>query len=124
MHYPKLTVMRGVEHTVLLFFNDVSKIPIDQMIYAHKMIYNIFGSCIYRKPHSIFKYKYQEFHNINICLFIGNETIMAGYFMEMHRYLWMRKFIQATISSAEFIGIHTNNKFEKAVRYIHDNKSW
>ena len=25
---PKLTVMRGVEQTVLLFFNDVSKIPI------------------------------------------------------------------------------------------------
>ena len=28
VHYPKLTVMRGVEHTVPLFFNDVSKIPI------------------------------------------------------------------------------------------------
>ena len=42
VHYPKLTVMRGVEHTVLLFFNDVSKIPIvNQMISAHKMIYNI-----------------------------------------------------------------------------------
>ena len=43
VHYPKLTVMRGVEHTVLLFFNDVSKIPIvNQMMSAHKMIYNIF----------------------------------------------------------------------------------
>ena len=41
VHYPKLTVMRGVEHTVSLFFNDVSKIPIvNQMISAHKMIYN------------------------------------------------------------------------------------
>ena len=27
-HYPKLIVMRGVEHIVLLFFNDFSKIPI------------------------------------------------------------------------------------------------
>ena len=27
-HYPKLTVMRGVEHSVLLFSNDVVKIPI------------------------------------------------------------------------------------------------
>ena len=52
MHYPKLTVMRGVEHTVLLFFNDFSKIPIvNQMIYAHRMIYNTFGSGIYHKPH-------------------------------------------------------------------------
>ena len=56
VHYPKFTVMHGVEHTVLLFFNDVSKIPIvNQMISAHKMIYNIFGSGIYHKPHSIFK---------------------------------------------------------------------
>ena len=28
IHYPKITVMRGVEHTVSLFFNDVSKIPV------------------------------------------------------------------------------------------------
>ena len=46
-HYPKLTDMRGVEHTVSLFFNDVSKIPIvNQIISAHKMIYNIFYSGI------------------------------------------------------------------------------
>ena len=87
VNYPNLTFIRGVEDTVSLFFNDVSKIPIDQMIYSHKMIYNIFGSCIYRKPHSIFKYKYQEFHNRKIGLFSENETRMAGYFMEMHRYL-------------------------------------
>ena len=44
VHYPKLTFMRDVEHTVSLFFNDVSKIPIvNQMIYSHKIIYNIIG---------------------------------------------------------------------------------
>ena len=48
VHYPKLTVMRGIEHTVSLFFNDVSKIAIvNQMISSPKMIYNIFGSVIY-----------------------------------------------------------------------------
>ena len=36
----------------------------------------------------------------------------------------MRKVFQATISSAEFIIIPTNNKFDKSVRYIHDDKSW
>ena len=42
VNYPKMTVMRGVKHTVSLFFNDVSKIPIiHQMIYSHKMIYDI-----------------------------------------------------------------------------------
>ena len=54
--YPKITVMRGVEHTVSLFFNNVSKIPVmNQMITAHKAIYNLFGSGIYHKSHSIYK---------------------------------------------------------------------
>ena len=93
--------MCGVEHTVLLFFNDVSKIPIlNQMISAHKMIYNIFGSGIYHKPRSILKSKSQEFHNRKIGIFSGNETRMAGYFMGMHRDLRMQKVLQATISSA------------------------
>ena len=39
IRYPKITVMRGVEHTVSLFFNDVSKIPVvNQMISANKEI--------------------------------------------------------------------------------------
>ena len=94
VHYPKLTVIHGVEHTVSLFFNDVSKIPmVNQMISAHKMIYNIFGSGIYHTHHSIFKSKSQEFHNRNIGLFSGNETRMDGYFVGIHRDLRMRKVI-------------------------------
>ena len=70
LHYPKLTVMRGVEQTVSLFFNDVSKIPIfNQIISAHKMIYNIFGSGIYHKPHSIFKSK-SQFFTIEILVYL------------------------------------------------------
>ena len=104
VNYPKLIVMRGVEHTVSLFFNDVSKIPIvNQIITAHKMIYNIFGSGIYHKPHSIFKSKSQDFHKRNIGIFSINETRMAGYFMGIHRDLRMRKVLQSTILSAEFI---------------------
>ena len=79
MHYPKFTVMRGVEHTVWSFFNDVSKIPIvNKMNSAHKIIYNVFGSGIYHKPHSIFKSKSQEFHNKNIGILSGNKTRMDG----------------------------------------------
>ena len=88
------------------------------------MIYIIFGSSIDHKPHSIFKPKSQEFQNRHIGLCSKNKTIVAGYFMGMHRDLWMRKVLQATISFTEFIGILTNNKFDKAVRYIQDNKSW
>ena len=117
--------MCSVEHTVSLFLNDVSKISIlDQMISDHRIIYNIFGSGIYHNPCSIFKSKYQEFHNRNIGLFSGNETRMDGYFMGMHREFRMRKVLQATILSAEFISIPNNNKYTKAVRYINDNKSW
>ena len=37
IHYIKISVMCGVEHTVSLFFNDVSKIPfVNQMIKVHK----------------------------------------------------------------------------------------
>ena len=93
------------------------------MISDHNMIYNIFGSVIYHKPHSIFKSKYKDFHNINICLFSGNAARTAGYFMGMHRDLRMRKVLQATIPSVQLISIPTNNKFTKAVRYIHKNKS-
>ena len=94
------------------------------MISAHKMIHNIFGSGIYHKPHSIFKSKSQEFHNRNIGLFIGNDTRMAGYLVGMNRDLRMRKVLQDTISSSEFISIPTNTKCTKPVKYIHDNKSW
>ena len=94
------------------------------MISAHNNIYIYFGSGIYHKPHSIFKSKYQKFHYGNVGIFGGNETIIAGHFMRMHRYLRIRKFLQATISSIEFISIPTNNKFTEAVMYIHDNKSW
>ena len=56
IHYPKVSVMRGVEHIVSLFFKDFSKIQVtNQKIKAHKAIYNLFGSVIHQKTHSIFK---------------------------------------------------------------------
>ena len=125
LNYSNMTVTCGAEHTVSIFFNYVSKITIvRQMISVHKIIYNIFGSGIYHKYHSIFKSKYQDFHNGNIGLFSWNKTRMAGYFMRMHRHLRMRKNLQATISSAEFLSIPNTTKFTKAVKYSQDYKSW
>ena len=92
--------MCGVEHTISLFFKDVSNIPVAKKIITdNKVIYNFFGSGIYHKPHSIFKSKAYEFHNRNIGLFSGNDTRMAGYFIGMHRYLRTRKALLATVSS-------------------------
>ena len=125
IHYPKVSVMRGVEHTVSLFFNDVSKIPVvNQMVTSHKAIYNLFGSVIYHKPHYIFKSKSFEFHNRNIGLFSGNDTIMAGYFIGMYRYLRMIKALIDKVSSSEFNTMSLNSKLSKEVSYIQDNKSW
>ena len=120
-----ILVMCGVEHTVSLFFNDVSKIPIvNQMITAHKAIYNLFGSGIYYKPYFILKSKSYEFHNSNIGLFSGNDTKTAGYFNGIHRYLRMRRALLATVSSAEFNTMALNSKLSKLVSYIQDKKSW
>ena len=117
--------MRGVEHTVSLFFKDVSKIPVvNQMITAHKSIYNLFDSGIYHKSHSIFKSKSYEFHNRNIGLFSGNDTRMAGYFIGMSRDITTKKSLLATVYSAEFNTIALNSKLSKVVSYIQDNKSW
>ena len=94
------------------------------MITSHKAIYNLFGSGIYQKPHSIFKSKSYEFHNRNIGLFSVNDTRMAGYFIGIHRYLRMRKALIATASSAEFNTMSLNSILSKLVSYIEDNKAW
>ena len=102
-HYPNISVMRRFEHTVSLFFNDVSKIlVVNQMITAYKEIYNLFGSVIYHKPNCIFKSKSYEYHNRNIGLSSGDDTSMDGYFIGMHKYFSMRKSLLATVSSTEF----------------------
>ena len=108
--------MCGVEHTVSLFFNEVYKITVvNQMITAHKAIYNLFGSGIYHKPRSILKPKSYDFHNRNIGLFSVNNTRMAGYFIVTYRYLRMRKALLVTVSSAEFNTMALKSKPYKLV---------
>ena len=117
--------MRGVENTVFLFFNDVFNIPVlNQMITAHKEIYNLFGFGKYQKPHSVIKSKSYEFHNRKIYLFSVNDTRMYGYFIEIHRDLRMRKALPSTFSSSEFNNMSLNSKLYKLVSYIQDNKVW
>ena len=66
-HLPILTAMRVFEHTVYLFFKEVTKISImNQIIIVHSTMYNDFRSFIYHNPCSIFKSKLYEFHNSNI----------------------------------------------------------
>ena len=88
------------------------------MITAHKEIYNLFGSSIHQKPHSIFKSNSYEFHNMIIGLFSGNDTRIADHFIGMDRYLRMRKSHLATVYSDEFNTIELNSKLSKVVSYI------
>ena len=124
IHYPKTSFMRGVEHTISLFLNDISKIlVVNKMITFHKAIYNLFGFGIYHKAHSIFKSKTYEFHNRNIVLSSGNVTRMAGYFIVMQRYLRRRKTLLTSFSSSEFNTMSLNSKLSKVVSYIQYNKA-
>ena len=62
VHSTKFTVVRGVEHTVSLFFNDVPKISIvHKIISYHNMIHIISGSGIYNKPHYILNKNLKSF---------------------------------------------------------------
>ena len=116
IQYSKLTVMRGVEHSVYPLLSDVSKLPIlNQMIQYHKTIYNLLGSEIYHKPDSVFKSKLYEFHNSNIGLFSVNDTIMSGYFTEMHRNLCTIKLLVVNFSSAKFSCMTLNSNISKIV---------
>ena len=81
IYYPKLIVMRWVEHTVYLFFNDVSIIPIlNQMITSHKPIWyvpglgekfcNGLGTVFVCSPyHLFFNFLYCKFDYIYIAFF-------------------------------------------------------
>ena len=100
IHDTKFTVMSGVEHNISLLFSNVSKrIIVNKNIWYQKEIYNAFGFSIFKKPHSVFKPKSYGFYNRNVGIFSGNDIIMEGYYIKMHRYLRMRKVLIGTISS-------------------------
>ena len=94
------------------------------MIKDHKAIYNIFGSGIYRLPHSIFKSKSYKFYNGDIGLFSDNDTRMDGNFIGIYKDMRIIKEINATASSAELNIMDLNSKLSKVISYIHYNKSW
>ena len=119
IHYPKVSVMSGVEHTVSLFFNDVFKIPVvNQMITAHYAMYKLFSSGIYHKPHYILKSKPYDFYNRNIGLFSENDTKIDFYFIGMQRDLRMRKSLITTVSSSVFNTMSLKlKKFQSTIIY-------
>ena len=106
--------MCGVEKTVSLFFNNVSKIIVaNQMITDHNAIYKLFGYGIYQKPHYIFKSKAYEFYSRKIGLFSGNYTRMTGYFIVIHRDMRIRKELIAQFIMKNSTLFHSTHNFPK-----------
>ncbi len=102
--YPRITVVHGAEHVVLLFFKDIfTKMPVFQCLSQFlKQCRNIFGST-YRGPHAIFK-KHSIMHNNRIYIrFIEiSECRMAGKLIGLLCLLRLRDILRATIASKKF----------------------
>ena len=125
IRYTNLTVMCGIEQTVPLFFKyDYKILIVNQIILAHKLIYNLFGFGIYHKPHYKFKSKLYEFQNRNLGLFSENDTRMAGYVVGMHIDMRMRKALLDKVSCAQLNSVVLNSKLPKVVSYIQYNTYW
>ena len=124
VNYPKMTGIRGVEHTVSVISMMCLKYPLLIKRFLPIRWYKIFLVMVYLT--SLINYLNQniKIFTIIFLLFSGNDTRMAGYFMVIHKDLRMQKNIECTILSAEFNIIPTNEEFTKAVRYIHDNNLW
>ena len=45
-------------------------------------------------------------------------------FIEMHKDMFLIKYLLATVSSSEFNTMSLNSKLSKVVSYIQDNKAW
>ena len=86
---------------------------LNQMIVTHKEIYNNFGSGIYHKPNSTFKYKSKEFQKSKIGLLSDNYTITAKYVTGIYRDLSIQKILQYIIIYAEFRSMIMNKKNTK-----------
>ena len=115
IHYQKVSVMHGVEHTVSLIFNAFSKSQFWIRLLQLIKKYTPYLVLAYITKLIIYSNQKYEFHNTNIGLFSGNDTRMNGYFVAMHRYLRMRKSLIATVSSAEFNNMSLNSKLTKVV---------
>ena len=125
--YPRVTVLRGAEHVVSLFFKDVAKIKaIDKMIKQYKMIYHLFGSGAHHAPYAIFQRQARLFNNGKaIGLIKAADTRMAGYFKALHRMLRLKPALEATVSSLPFRDLRTLGRKKVRVNaIIQDEDFW
>jgi Protein of unknown function (DUF 659) len=125
--YPQVSVLHGVEHCVSLFFADLSKLGwIEYAIINYRRVYRVFGSGSMHAPYAIFRKQAQTFNGgVKIGLVRAADTRMAGYFYALHRMLRLKPALEATVASAEFVGLKlTNALVTQAVAFITDREMW
>jgi hypothetical protein len=107
VQYPRVMVLHGAEHVVSLFFKDLFNIQVlKHRIVRHRFIYRVFGSGAMHSPYALFQRHARAFNNRRpIGLLRASDTIMAGYFMAMHRDLRLKQALQATAEGRYFISL-------------------
>lgn len=125
--YPQVSVLHGIEHVISLFFSDVSRLPFLQFaIINYRRVYHVFGSGSMHSPYAMFRKQAQTFNGgLKIGLLRAADTRMAGYFYALHRMLRLKPALEATVASAEFIGLNLSKPVvTKAVSFINDKEMW
>jgi hypothetical protein len=121
--YPRITVVHGAEHVVLLFFKDIfTKMPMFQCLSQFsKRCRNIFGLTCHG-PHAIFK-KHSIMHNNRI--YIGfikiSECHMAGELIGLLCLMRLRDILRPTIASKKFKDIWEKT-FQREVIVLENNE--
>ena len=125
--YPQVSVLHGIEHVISLFFSNVSRLPfLHFAIINYRRVYRVFGSGSMHSPYAIFRKQAQTFNGgFKIGLLRAADTRMAGYFYALHRMLRLKPALEATVASAEFIGLNLSKPVvTKAVNFINDKEMW
>jgi hypothetical protein len=110
-----------------LFFADVARLPFLQfLIVNYRHVYRVFGSGSMHGPYAIFQKQAITFNGgQRLGLIRAADNRMAGYFTAFHRMLRLKPALEATIASAEFIGLKlTKPVVVNVVAFLKDPGMW
>lgn len=126
-HFPRLTVVHGLEHVLSLVFEDIAKIPVvKQLTLQVRRLYRTFGSGSNHKPHAFF-INQSKLHNKGriVCLLRAAETRFASFFYAMHRAVRCKKALEATVHSAAWSDMKRVKAFIlRAAKDVDDKLFW
>jgi hypothetical protein len=96
---PRITVLHGAEHVVLLFCKGKAHSYKSGNL-KYKFLYRVFGSGLMHQPYAVFTKEFNKRRKIG--LLCPADTRMAGYFIALHRLLRLQKPLEAAHLSHEW----------------------